>query len=367
MSCITPKVAHNAGGDASAVEGFATLGPTQQAEVSAAFSGSTSTGTGAADTPEQAHPTVTQQHQFLDKAKDYDFEAVCALVTQNSGYVNCQPAGRWSALHQAAEAGNAETVEFLLNHGADVAVKTSDGKTPLDIAHKDVQAMLTAGRPRKRQKTGTQGAGTGSISAAVLYMEKPVSAAALSEESGSGTSWLVGGGGEENLADGAVTHKDIKDAPPTPGGVARRMSLALASAWLPASESDTQGRVVVITGAGSTGVPPTRGCLLSALGLKHHVDGKNLLNEAQVTPKDYSGPKASKGFCFMDCDTDDEDDDDEDPHKSKVKATTAIMGSELTDHFELNFSDEIVCAPVLYGGRASDGNVVAVLSMRVWT
>ena len=48
-------------------------------------------------------------------------------------------------------------------------------------------------------------------------------------------------------------------------------------------------------------------------------------------------------------------------------AQEPTMGAELSDHFELNFSDEIVCAPVLYGGRASDENVVAVLSMRVWT
>lgn len=365
MSCITPKVAQNAGGDASAVEGFAALGPAQQVEVSAAFSASASTGTGAAAAPEPAQPSVTQQHQFLDKAKEYDFEAVRALVTQNSGYVNCQPAGRWSALHQSAEAGNAETIQFLLDHGADLRVQTSDGKTPLDVAHKNVRALLTAGQPRKRQRTGAQGPDTGSIGAAVMYMENPVSAAALSEESGSGTSWLVGGEGEENLADGAVMHRDIKDAPPSAGTVARRMSLALASAWLPASESDTRGRVVVITGAGSTGVPPKHS-LLSALGLKHNVDGKNLMDEAQVTPKDYVGPKASKGFCFMDYDTDDCE-DSEDSDKPKVKATTTIMGAELSDHFELNFSDEIVCAPVLYGGRASDGNVVAVLSMRVWT
>ena len=43
------------------------------------------------------------------------------------------------------------------------------------------------------------------------------------------------------------------------------------------------------------------------------------------------------------------------------------MASDLSDHFQLNFSDTVVVAPVLYGGRASDGNVVAVLSMRVWT
>ena len=64
---------------------------------------------------------------------------------------------------------------------------------------------------------------------------------------------------------------------------------------------------------------------------------------------------------------DEDDDDEEDENKTRVKATTTIMQAELSSHFELNFSDEIVVAPVLYGGRAGDGNVVAVLSMRVWT
>jgi len=43
------------------------------------------------------------------------------------------------------------------------------------------------------------------------------------------------------------------------------------------------------------------------------------------------------------------------------------MAAELSDHFELNFSDNIFVAPVLYGGQASDGNIFAVLSMQVWT
>ena len=45
----------------------------------------------------------------------------------------------------------------------------------------------------------------------------------------------------------------------------------------------------------------------------------------------------------------------------KVPATTALMLSELTDHFELNFSEEIVCCAGADGGRANDGTVVAVL------
>lgn len=362
LGCITVKVAQNAGGEASAIEGFESLDPAQQAAVNAAFSGSTSVPAAAATAPKMPpNPTVAQQHQFLNKAKDYDFEAVRALVGDNPGYVNCQPSGRWSALHQAAEAGNVETVQFLLDHGADASVLTSDGQTPLDVAHKDVQSLLTAARPLKRQKMESPPADVGSI----LYMENPVSAAALSEASGSGTSWIVGGEGEENLADAAVMHKDLQNAPVAARGVAQRMSQALAGAWLPASESDTQGRVVVIVGAGSTGTPP-KSVVLSALGLKNHVDGKVLIDEAQLMPKNYSGPNAAKGFCFMD-DDDEEDGDEEDVNKARVKATTAIMASDLTNHFELNFSDEIVVAPVLYGGRASDGNVVAVLSMRVWT
>jgi hypothetical protein len=197
-----------------------------------------------------------------------------------------------------------------------------------------------------------------------MYMENPVSAAALSEVSSSGTSWIVGGEGEENLADATVIHRDLASAPATARAIAERMSQALDSAWLPASESDTQGRVVVITGAGSSGVP-TPGGLLSALGLKDHVDGKVLADEAEVTPKDYSQPSVAKGFCYISFDED--DDDEEDENKTRVKATTTIMRAELSSHFELNFSDEIVVAPVLYGGRAGDGNVVAVLSMRVWT
>ena len=360
LSCITVKVAQNAGGEASAIEGFESLDHAQQATVIAAFSGLASVPAAATSAPKLPNPTVVQQHQFLDKAKEYDFEAVRTLVSDNPGYVNCQPSGRWSALHQAAEAGNVETVQFLLDHGADVSVLTRDSKTPLDVAHKDVRSLLASGRPLKRPKMESPPADVGSV----LYMENPISAATLSEESGSGTPWIVGGEGEENLADAAVMHRDLQHAPATARGVAQRMSQALAGARLPASESDTQGRVVVIAGAGSTGTP-SKSALLSALGLKQHVDGKVLLDEAQVMPKDFSGPNAAKGFCFMD--DDDDEDDEEDEDKASVKATTAIMASALTNHFELNFSDEIVVAPVLYGGRAADGNVVAVLSMRVWT
>ena len=45
-----------------------------------------------------------------------------------------QPAGRWSALHQAAAAGVRSEVEWLLAKGASKDVTTRDGEKPADVA-----------------------------------------------------------------------------------------------------------------------------------------------------------------------------------------------------------------------------------------
>jgi len=60
-----------------------------------------------------------------------------------------QPAGRWSALHQFAQAGNVEAVTFLLEHGADRNAKTKDDKTALDVAHADVKGLLEDEAPEE--------------------------------------------------------------------------------------------------------------------------------------------------------------------------------------------------------------------------
>ncbi len=43
-------------------------------------------------------------HDF-PQAKAYDWDTVMALLTDHPDLVNKKPAGRWSCLHQAAEAG----------------------------------------------------------------------------------------------------------------------------------------------------------------------------------------------------------------------------------------------------------------------
>jgi len=77
------------------------------------------------------------------------------LVKGNIGYVNVQPAGRWSALHQAAEAGHADAVKFLVNSGANLAAKTKDGKTPWDVAKASVKDLLKSSSKRTAPDSGS--------------------------------------------------------------------------------------------------------------------------------------------------------------------------------------------------------------------
>lgn len=129
--------------------------------------------------------------------------------------------------------------------------KTKDGKTALEVAHKSVKKMLAqklketsqpslphkrpsgagTGASAKKAKTGVallkaatlelSAAGTQSPAAAVegvnsggvLHMSSPMSAAALSELSAGGTSWMVGGSCTENLCSAGL-QVPLKPAPP---------------------------------------------------------------------------------------------------------------------------------------------------------
>jgi len=86
--------------------------------------------------PLPATPSIADQHLFLDFAKSYNFAKVRELVEEDIAYVNVQPAGRWTALHQACSSGDSNTVEFLLRKGAETKVTTRDGETPRAVAHR---------------------------------------------------------------------------------------------------------------------------------------------------------------------------------------------------------------------------------------
>jgi len=68
-------------------------------------------------------------------------------------------------------------------------------------------------------------------------------------------------------------------------------------------------------------------------------------------------------FCGFDkVDVDKVDVEDE----VRIVAATRPTASELTNHFEYNTAGNVVCAPVLFGGR-KNGATVAVLSTRTRT
>ena len=209
-----------------------------------------------------------------------------------------------------------------------------------------------------------------------MYVEcgtSRISAAKLSEESGSGTSWIVGGSSSENLAKDDVIHESLGEVALSSSScavskecldVAREMAETLQGATLPASENDTTGRVVVFVDEEASGLPSIETCM-NALGLKSNVDGRDLRAEMNITAMDWSECKG--GFCREDDYIDDfECEDDLSTDDQKIIATTKLMASELTDHFEYNMTERIVCGPVLYGGRKGKA-IIAVLSMRVWT
>ena len=87
---------------------------------------------------------MAEQHVFLDAAKDYKFEKVKSLAESNGLLINVQPAGRWSALHQAAAAGDESMINWLIARGARLESVTGDGKKPIDVAKPSVVAILQA-------------------------------------------------------------------------------------------------------------------------------------------------------------------------------------------------------------------------------
>merc|ERR1719330_760146 len=75
----------------------------------------------------KAAPSVADQHKFLDHARDQDWDQVKSMMETWPSIVSVQPAQRWSALHQAAAAGNKDMVRFLVDANADVGATNKDG------------------------------------------------------------------------------------------------------------------------------------------------------------------------------------------------------------------------------------------------
>lgn len=382
-------------------------------------------------------PTLAEQHAFLDSAKAYEFVDVRNSVAENPALVNVQPGGRWSALHQAAQAGCADTVRFLLEHGANSDARTNAGQRPVDVAKPgecvallapkrkaesdelpgepvakapalpvaaaaapspvQLQARLISGdllatvaadgswkAADVRKALAPHLAADTAISAllygesqelseaqtlkdqgvvddteikvtvralAKLHLFKPCSA---EEFAGRHNDWDCDEG--PFVVDG-VQHRGMDDAPADGRAIAQAFKEAcpdLEEIIVFCSESDCHGEVIVIADPGDK---PLLACC-EALAIR-----KEVWQYASITEENFS----QKLECGFNKDGEDDDEDDEDHRKPGLLRITKIMSERLVNHFTLHFEETVVSAPVVFGGYASDGSIVGVISGRVWT
>lgn len=91
---------------------------------------------------------LDRQHVFLDAAKAREWATVRHTLEGTPELINVQPAGRWSALHQAAEAGDEATIQHLLGLGASTTALTRDARRPIDVAaNEKCRELLQAREP----------------------------------------------------------------------------------------------------------------------------------------------------------------------------------------------------------------------------
>merc|ERR1711862_145123 len=141
-----------------------------------------------------------------------------------------------------------------------------------------------------------------------------------------------------------------------------------------AGESDCTGYAVVIVDGKNTssGGLPKKERLFEAIGLTGAImDNREItMEEITVEARDFT---ECAFFQYTKDEFDDMDDDDVEEEEIRAhQSITNVLVQHLTDHFKFEFDwpedgDPIASAPVLYGGRAADGNIVAIAAMRVNT
>lgn len=188
-----------------------------------------------------------------------------------------------------------------------------------------------------------------------LHLFEACSGVELAERCG---GWIVGGAAATTCVADSVQHCSMSQAP----CVAKHLAETLKDVCGPSlaknqvvqsSEGSDGGEVVVIAGPGDD---PKQACI-KALAILDHIKNchiESLWGEATLEEKHFSDClENGESFHAYECD-------------SFLRATR-VMVDHLSRHFEFNFSEKFVVAPVIYGGYASDGCIVGILSSRVWT
>lgn len=96
----------------------------------------TQTFTNASDGQVHDDSDTSQLEEFVQFAKEFDWDRVFAILEQHPGYINMRPElRRFSAIHQAAYAGHGHIVKKMVEeYGANPVLLTADGITPAAVA-----------------------------------------------------------------------------------------------------------------------------------------------------------------------------------------------------------------------------------------
>lgn len=180
--------------------------------------------------------------------------------------------------------------------------------------------------------------------------------------------WDVDG---EDMCSTEVIHGTISEAP----SVARELAQSLHSLMpdledvqmMMSSESSDGGEIIVISNPG----PDPKAACLKALGIAEA--NMEIVSKAANT-KDRDWSEYTKLGLNLEPDEwedlipEEEYEEEEDMARfQSVVAGTKVMAEKLKDGFLFNLNANIAVGPVIFGGYASDGNIVGVLSSRVWT
>mmetsp|Transcript_34123 Transcript_34123/g.77862 ORF Transcript_34123/g.77862 Transcript_34123/m.77862 type:complete len:421 (-) Transcript_34123:115-1377(-) len=296
-------------------------------------------------------PPLKDQHAFLDLAKSFDFGKVRELIEKNPAYVNLQPSGRWTALHQAAQKGDGKMVDYLLEKGARLDLVNNDGQTPADVAKNAAIKAKLVPKPKKRGAAASGDAPAAKKAAAALGFYC------------SSTDPLSSLGCEDVRADEPFEVLDLNKAK---AGKAKTVAMKLAKhlkgTCIPAGESDCSPlSFIVFNPLGNV-----EDTMFRVLGMKETDDDVNL--RAAMSLDEVCWDEYDSGFCGEIDDEEDEDAEDMYPEGDleKIKEATSVLADETEEHFKINFAEDLVCAPIVWGGFV-DGHIVGVLGMRVWT
>ena len=86
----------------------------------------------AAQQEAATHGISEQDFRFAAGGRGH-LEDVVSFIDRHPDKVNAPDANRWTALHEAARAGNTEIIQVLLGAGADVALTTKSGQNALQL------------------------------------------------------------------------------------------------------------------------------------------------------------------------------------------------------------------------------------------